>query len=124
MQVSRNKKHYCDQDDREVHAVKDDVKKSLQERASGRNQNMDKRRNCFIVKSADNSTCQGNVPPTERFGTNVNKGIITQKKIVCQDERKTQGKKVNVDCMIQVQMNYLLGYWKLRRSYRKIGCKE
>ena len=60
---------------------------------------MDKRRNCFIVKSADNSTCQGNVPPTERFATNVNKGIITQKIIVCQDERKTQSKKVNVDIL-------------------------
>ena len=59
-------------DDREVQSVKDYVKKPPGRVIGGR-QNIDKQRNYFVVKSADNSTLRGNVAPTAKFVTNVNK---------------------------------------------------
>ena len=90
-------------DDREVHSVKGYVKKPPGRVIGGR-QNIDKRRNYFLIKSADNSTLRGNVAPTAKFVTNVNKWRNHYEKALSA-EIKGQPKASK---WMKIQIHYLL----------------
>ena len=66
-----------DQDDREVHDVKDDSKKSPGKPRGARGKR--KKKITKIVVGVDKCTSLRNVQPLVRFATNANKGIITRK---------------------------------------------
>ena len=67
-----------DQDDRDVHNVKDDSKKPPG-KLRGARESTSKQRNRSTVKDVDKCTNLKNAQPMVRFATNANKGIITRK---------------------------------------------
>ena len=79
-----------DQDDREVLAVKGDVKKPSGEVIGAKAKHRQKNK-LFSCKKCGEQHPPRKCPPTDRFVTNVNKGIITQK-CVCRNQRTTQRK--------------------------------
>ena len=69
-----------DQDDREVHDVKDDPKKPPGKLRGGKGKRKQtKKKTRSIVEDVDKCTSLRNVQPMVRFATNANKGTITRK---------------------------------------------